>query len=95
MRFGKQAKLFRHFDQRGDRIRLHLGHHPVAVNFNRNLARPQVVCNLFIQHACCHQLHHLSFTRRKLLETTAQLRQFALYFAMLSVSFDCLTDGVK
>src|SRR5947208_17052527 len=50
-----------HFHQVGERIGLHLLHHPAAVGFYRDFADAELATDLLVQPAGDHQVHDLPF----------------------------------
>src|SRR3984957_614651 len=89
------AEFLGHSDEVGHRLSLHLVHDTAALNFNRDLTRPQPRSNLLGEPACNHLAHYLAFARREGCETLLQFRNFRKLAAHRTVTVQCQLNCVQ
>ena len=58
-------ELFRHANQVGEGVGVHLLHDLAAMEFDRDFARAELESDLFVEQSFNHELKDFSFPRRK------------------------------
>src|SRR6266852_2757997 len=88
-------KLFDHFHELGERLRVHLLHCPAPVNLHGIFCSSELTSNLLVEHAGNHHGDHLPLARRQRVEALLQLRYLFLLFAPGTISLQCDANGIQ
>jgi hypothetical protein len=88
----RDLQPFCHPDQIGQRLGAHFVHDAATMNFDSDLADPQLETDLLVKQAGDNQAHHFPLAGRQRIETLAQFRNFPAVLARSAVALKGLLN---